>query len=648
MELNYIRDTIGKTKGVDGYVVMDVNGAVMSQDLGPYANRIKRTEFATWILNCFYAIDSYYPQSFCVLLRYASGHLYLTRTDNRLITVMCRQGADILSIENAFSKHRQSMAKSDTSGIVREKSKKGETVFLKISETGEGATASPIPQKKSGPPVGAIIAIVIVLILVGAGVAFTLGGGKEETTPAPAIAEAKPASETTPAAAPAKPTEKQTASSAEITEATAEIARDRAEALAKIANQQNADNLDAMNMARALANKQSALQAFNAGNYEQANELWNESAISYGKAAVTASQTNFNDAIAQAGLEDIRNYPTQQWINIENEIKQAKQEAANGNYSTAVQSISSQKSKIPQIKSDLLSQLNSLASKAADNNNVPAALEYYQKVLQIDPASTTAQQYIYQNRFKPGEVMTNALGMKLAYAPPGKFNRGSPENEAFRDNDETQTAVTITKGYFIATTEVTQEQWQKVMGNRAKLDGVDAELVGATLPMHSITWEQANEFCERLSAMDNQTYRLPTEAEWEYAARAGTTTPYNNGSNRLTSRDANIYDPTGEGLDAIAAVGSVGNPNEWGLYDMHGNVAEWTADWSAPYPAGPQTDPAGPSETEGRVDLAMKIVRGGSFIDDAPLARSANRSEASPVVSTEYIGFRPVLVVSDL
>ncbi|WP_309387605.1 formylglycine-generating enzyme family protein [Cerasicoccus frondis] len=646
MELNFIRDILGKTKGVEGYVVMDVKGVVMSQDLGSYANRIKRTEFATWILNCFYAIDSYYPQSFCVLLRYASGCLYLTRTDNRLITVMCRQGADLISIENAFSKHRHSMAKSNTSGDAQGKPKKGETVFLKISETGESATKSPIPQKKSGLPMGAIIAVIAAVVIIGGVVAMTMGGSKDEPTPV-AAAPAAPA-KAQPAPPPVSQAKPKAAAAPDVTQPTAEIARERAQALSKIAAQQNAEELDAMDMARAVANQQSALQAFGASDYKKSAELWNESANYYGRAAVSSSKTNFNQAIDKAGLSDIRNYPTQLWINIENAIKDADKQADQGNYTQAVQQVATQMSKLPQIKTELLNKLNELASKAAASNNVPAALDYYQKVTQLDPANTTAKSYLYQNRYKPGQAKTNSVGMKFSYIPPGQYTRGSPETEAFRDIDETQAEVTITKGFFIAATEVTQAQWDAVMGNRVKINSSEAEFIGHTLPMHSITWEQAVEFCQRLSDMEGEVYRLPTEAEWEYAARAGSKSPYNNGTNRLTSRDANIYDPTGEGLDAIAAVASVGEPNQWALYDMHGNVSEWTADWSAPYPDGAQTDPTGPSETEGRVDLAMKIVRGGSFMDDPYLARSANRSEASPVVANEYIGFRPVLVVSNL
>jgi len=630
-------------------VVMDLKGSVLTQDLGSYANQIKRSEFATWILNTFYAIDSFYPRAFCLLFHYASGHIYLTRTDDQLITVMCRHGADVISIENAFSKHRNAMAKSNTSGVVREKSKKGETVFLKISETGSGATASPIPQKKSGPPVGLIIgAIVIICAIIGA-VAFTMGGDKEDeaapqtVTPPVATTEtpAKPEPKAEPTTEPEKPVK-------QFTESTAAIARDRAAALARIAKQQNADEQNAMHMARALATSQNALQKFNNGEFKEAVDLWGQSAASYGKAAVQSAEKNFNASLSDAGLSEISNYPTQLWISVESAIKDAKSYADEGNYTEAVATITAQSKKIPQLKQQLLQKLEKLAQNAASSNNVPQALDFYKQVAILDPKNKEAQDYFYKNRYKPGELMENSVGMTLAYIPPGKFVRGSPDNEAYRDADETQAEVSISRGFFMATTEVSQEQWQDVMGQPMRMEDPDSDFMGRSLPVHSVTWEQAQEFCRRLSEKEGKTYRLPTEAEWEYAARAGTSTPYNTGKDRLTSREANIYDPSGEGLDSISAVGSVGQPNAWGLYDMHGNVAEWTADWSAPYPDGAQTDPQGPEAREGRVDLAMKIVRGGSFIDDAYLTRSANRSEASPVVANSYTGFRPVLVIADI
>lgn len=275
MELNLIRDLLGKAKGVDGYVVMDLNGAVLSQDLGAYANKIKRTEFATWILNCFYAIDGYYPQAFCLLLQYASGHLYLTRTDNRLITVMCRHGADVFSIESEFSKYRHVMAKSNTSGVVQDKTKKGETVFLKISETGAGATASPIPQKIGVPSIGLIIAVAVLVCGVIGIAAFTMTGKQQSAEISGATSSLT--ADTPPTSSAGEPSPQSNAPvAATYTQSTAAIARDRSIALSKIAQLQNADDQDPMNMARAMANNQNAQVQFNQNNFKAAAELWRQ------------------------------------------------------------------------------------------------------------------------------------------------------------------------------------------------------------------------------------------------------------------------------------------------------------------------------------------------------------------------------------
>ncbi|MEO0794142.1 MAG: SUMF1/EgtB/PvdO family nonheme iron enzyme [Verrucomicrobiota bacterium] len=640
MELNAIRDLLGRTKGVEGFVILDNRGAILSQDLGSYANEIKRTEFATWILNSFHALDTYYPQAFFLLLRYASGQVYLTRSDSTLITVMCRYGADLQSIETAFSKHRQSMAKSNSSGIVREKSQKGETVFLKISETGSGATSSPIPQKKSGPPVPLIIGLAVGLLVIGIGAFFLTQGPGGETSPEGIETPVTQTPPTTAAPVPSTP--------AGATEADAATARERADSLAVIARQHDGSNRAPKDMARAVANYQSAQDDFSAGRYEDAIKHWDDSASSYGQASVNSAEVGFRQAVQQEGLEVASDYPIQLWIEAEDSVAKAQDMANAGNYTEAVDLIVAQADKLPRLKAGMLKQFHQLALDADKSKNLDAALDFYRKVLALDPDNATARNYFYANRYEPGQVVSNTLGMSFAYIPPGRFERGSPPNEAFRDGDETQSTVTLTKGFFMATTEVTQHQWEQVMGQKMRMDDPNPDFVGGQLPVHSITWEQAIEFCRRLSEQEGKVYRLPSEAEWEYATRAGTTAPYNNGKIRLTSREANIYDPAGEGLDSVAAVASVGTPNAWGLYDMHGNVWEWTADWSAPYADGPQVDPAGPNEAEDRVDLAMKIVRGGSFLDDSHVARSANRSEASPVVANSYTGFRPVLEVADL
>jgi formylglycine-generating enzyme required for sulfatase activity len=174
---------------------------------------------------------------------------------------------------------------------------------------------------------------------------------------------------------------------------------------------------------------------------------------------------------------------------------------------------------------------------------------------------------------------------------------------------------------------VTQEQWEAVMAYNPSYTK------GAKLPVTDVSWEDCQEFIKKLNAKTNGVCRLPTEAEWEYACRAGTNTAYSYGD-RITKNDANVIWGT-----STKVVGSY-KPNAFGLYDMHGNVKEWCEDWWAQYPSGSVTDPKGPAVGEGW----GRILRGGSFkllFDDPKNARSACRGYgASPNDRISNNGFR--------
>ena len=274
------------------------------------------------------------------------------------------------------------------------------------------------------------------------------------------------------------------------------------------------------------------------------------------------------------------------------------------------------------------------------------------------------------------------LGLELVRIPAGSFTMGSPSDEASRRYDETQHEVTISHPFYMGKYEVTQDEYYRLMmpdydheswtfkrgplhhGGPYCYRKYKGGLIfrgsstggGLNLrhPMESVTWAAAVEFCRKLTEAERKAgrlpkgyaFRLPTEAEWEYAARAGTKGPFN--------VDA---DSSYENLKKFAFVGHnwtspVGNerlPNAWGLYDMHGNVYEWCNDWYGPYPSTKTTDPTGPAEGEKRV------ARGGCFIgcdpktaDPAkavyPFIRSASRYQFSPDVQGHAIlGFRVVL-----
>ena len=230
-----------------------------------------------------------------------------------------------------------------------------------------------------------------------------------------------------------------------------------------------------------------------------------------------------------------------------------------------------------------------------------------------------------QKEVEEVEDLGKGIKLEMVLIPSGKFVMGSPASEATRSNNaETQHEVTLTKPFYMGKYEVTQEQWEGVMGNNP------SNLKGGKLPVTHVSWEDCQEFIKKLNAKTSGGYRLPTEAEWEYACRVGTSSAYSFGDSPTTS-DANY----GDGVAGrIKAVGSY-KANGFSLYDMHGNVWEWCEDWVADYPVGAVTDPKGPTMGNRRV------LRGGSFFDSVSLARSSNRSHLTPNYGNVYgLGFR--------
>jgi len=212
---------------------------------------------------------------------------------------------------------------------------------------------------------------------------------------------------------------------------------------------------------------------------------------------------------------------------------------------------------------------------------------------------------------KPGKAEVIELGkdvkLEMVLVLAGKFKMGSPASEKDRSDDETQHEVTLTKPFYMGKHEVTQDQYEAVMGKNP------SATKGARLPVTDVSWNDCQGFIKKLNASTNGGYRLPTESEWEYACRAGTTTAYSFGG-KITPKDANIN------IDGanIKAVGRY-KPNAFGLYDMHGNVAEWCEDRHGDYPAGAVTDPQGPATGNSRV------LRGGCLYLYFSHTRSSDR-----------------------
>ena len=229
---------------------------------------------------------------------------------------------------------------------------------------------------------------------------------------------------------------------------------------------------------------------------------------------------------------------------------------------------------------------------------------------------------------------TNSIGMKLVLIKAGTFMMGSPASEADREDDEAQHRVTLTKDNYLGTTEVTQGQWAAVMGT-TPWRGKGFVKEGSNYAATYVSWDDAVEFCKKLSSLDGKSYRLPTEAEWEYACRGGTTTAYSFGVDasqlsRYAFFDENAWDQDEKYAHQVGQ--KLANP--FGLYDMHGNVFEWCSDWKGDYPSGSVTDPRGPSGGSNRV------YRGGSWNYNARYCRSANRYNNSPGNRINCLGFR--------
>ena len=231
----------------------------------------------------------------------------------------------------------------------------------------------------------------------------------------------------------------------------------------------------------------------------------------------------------------------------------------------------------------------------------------------------------------PAGTLSSFGGTECVWCPPGQFMMGSPLSELDRDSDEEQHEVVLTRGFFLSETECTQGQWEAVMG------GNPSYFRGTERPVEHVSWEEAVEYCRKLTAKHRAEgilpsgweWRLPTEAEWEYAVRAGTTGAFYGELDAIGWWEGNSGDETHRVSQKAA--------NAWGLHDMIGNVWEWCADWSEDYPTGSVMDPMGPSSG------SFRVLRGGGWFNDAWNVRSASRARSDPGIRREVLGFRPAL-----
>ena len=224
------------------------------------------------------------------------------------------------------------------------------------------------------------------------------------------------------------------------------------------------------------------------------------------------------------------------------------------------------------------------------------------------------------------DLIANSIDMKLKLIQPGTFTMGCESHEAC-DDEKPAHQVTLTRPFYLGVYPVTQAEYERVTGS------TPSHFKGPKRPVETISWKHAQELCRKLSERERAEYRLPTEAEWEYACRAGSTTEYCFGDEERRLGDyAWFRNNSGRETHDVGQKA----PNAWGLHDMHGNVWEWCQDWKASYPADAQTDPTGPASG------AARVLRGGTWYTLARRCRSAYRDSAAPDQRNRDVGCRVV------
>jgi formylglycine-generating enzyme required for sulfatase activity len=263
-----------------------------------------------------------------------------------------------------------------------------------------------------------------------------------------------------------------------------------------------------------------------------------------------------------------------------------------------------------------------------------------------------------------GAEAVEAPSLTMLWIPPGRFWMGSPEDEPERRSDEGPQHLVQLQGFFLAQTPITQAQWRKVAQWRPtkgegawnqKLNPNPSYFKGDQRPVNSVSWEDAEEFCHRLSQRIGRNYTLPSEAQWEYACRAGTTTPFHFGSTistKLANYNGNyVYGEGVKGEFCKQTIDVASFPaNPWGLLDMHGNVWEWCADhWHGNYEGAPEDGSAWIDEEakEDKNSMYVRLLRGGSWRFHPADCRSAFRFNGPPDIRNNDVGFRVCCLPQD-
>jgi formylglycine-generating enzyme required for sulfatase activity len=255
--------------------------------------------------------------------------------------------------------------------------------------------------------------------------------------------------------------------------------------------------------------------------------------------------------------------------------------------------------------------------------------EFLLRVFMFDSIRSLAARLPTAVPAQTGKTCTNTIDTEFILIPAGAFTMCADKNSEEADDDETPPhRVTLSQPFYLGKYPVTQAEWEAVMGSNP------SQFKGRGNPVENVSWNDVQTFIQGLNAKEGtDKYRLPTEAEWEYAARAGTKSAYSFGDDAGQSGQYAWYQDNS--CNQTHPVGQK-PPNPWGLYDMHGNVCEWVKDWydKSYYRRSPATDPAGPSSGD------FRVLRGGSWHDSARRLRSANRNRGKPDYRFEFLGFR--------
>ena len=300
---------------------------------------------------------------------------------------------------------------------------------------------------------------------------------------------------------------------------------------------------------------------------------------------------------------------------------------------------------------DMLRQakIAELLAKARANDSEEKghdALATLAELLKVDPGNAEASALRNKiSAYYTHRTITNSIGMTLVEVKPGEFRMGSPADETGRDADEAQHKVKITKVFMLGVSHVTRGQFAAFV--KASGYQTEAERAGDAAtwknrpeqrsddyPVVCVSWNDAQAFCQWLGRKEGKTYGLPTEAQWEYACRAGTTMPYNSSGAEAAMDEAAWYDANSEHKTHPI---DQKNANAWGLYDMHGKAWEWCNDYYGPYPTGDGLDPTGPAEGNAS---SSRVLRGGSCVNIARDCRAASRGWGAASDRSGVVGFR--------